>query len=43
MANKLLTGYIAPQIEVVEAIVEAGFATSSNVEDPIENGTQDWN
>jgi hypothetical protein len=43
MTNKLTISYIAPQIEVVEAIVEAGFATSSNVEDPIENGTQGWN
>ena len=43
MNNKLITSYIAPEIEVVEAIVEVGFATSSNVEDPVENGTQGWN
>ena len=43
MNNKLITSYLAPEIEVIEAIVEVGFATSSNVEDPVENGTQGWN
>ena len=35
--------YLAPEIEVLEMIVEQGFATSnSNFEDPKENPEIDW-
>lgn len=43
MLNELINSYLAPEIEVVEVIVEAGFQNSSNVEDPVENETQGWN
>jgi hypothetical protein len=33
--------YLAPDIEVVAMAVEEGFA-ATNVEDPIENETQEW-
>lgn len=42
MTNKLITSYIAPNIEVEEAIVEFGFQGSSNIENPIEDETQGW-
>lgn len=34
--------YQAPQLEVIETIVELGFTSSSNVEDPIEDGVEGW-
>lgn len=34
--------YCAPEVEVVETIVEQGFSASSNVEDPIEGEEQGW-
>ena len=34
--------YLAPDVEVVEIIVEAGFTASSNVEDPEIGEEQGW-
>lgn len=43
MNKKFYAYYLAPEVEVVEAVVEAGFQTSNpNVEDPFEDSTQDW-
>jgi hypothetical protein len=41
MNTKFYAGYLAPEIEVVEAVVEAGFQ-ESNLEDPIVDETQSW-
>lgn len=43
METKFYDGYLAPVAEVVDVVVERGFAASSNVEDPIEDSEQDWN
>ena len=42
METKFYNFYIAPTIEVVEAAVEAGFAESENLEDPVEDEIQGW-
>ena len=43
MNKKFYAYYLAPEVEVVEAVVEAGFQTSNpNVEDPEEDETQGW-
>jgi hypothetical protein len=42
MNSKFFDYYLKPTIEVVEVIVEAGFNVSSNIEDPLENPTQNW-
>lgn len=34
--------YLSPEVEVIMIAIEQCFATSSNVEDPIENEEQDW-
>lgn len=34
--------YLAPEFEVVEVAIEAGFGASSNVEDPIVGPEQEW-
>lgn len=43
MLNEFINSYIAPQVEVIETVVEVGFANSSNVEDPIEDDIKGWN
>ncbi len=44
MNKKFYTPYLAPEAEVVESIVEAGFAysTDSNLEDPKVDDSQHW-
>ena len=42
MNSKFYFSYLAPDVEVVEIIVEAGFTASSNVEDPTIGDEQDW-
>ena len=42
MNSKFYFSYLAPDVEVVEIIVEAGFTASSNVEDPYEDAEQGW-
>ena len=42
METKFYDFYLAPSIEVVEAQVEAGFAESENLEDPVEDEIQGW-
>ncbi|MBO5672450.1 MAG: hypothetical protein J6R81_04695 [Alistipes sp.] len=39
--NKFYANYFAPEVEIVEAVVEAGFQ-ESNLEDPIVDETQSW-
>lgn len=41
MNTKFYAGYLAPEVEVVEAVVEAGFQ-ESNLEDPVVDDTQSW-
>ena len=43
MNKKFYAYYLAPEVEVVEAVVEEGFQNSNpNVEDPEEDETQGW-
>ena len=41
MNTKFYESYLAPEVEIVEAVVEAGFQ-ESNLEDPIVDETQSW-
>ena len=42
MDSKFYFPYLAPDVEVVTVVVEAGFTASSNVEDPYEDAEQGW-
>ena len=42
VSSKFYDYYLAPDIEVVKILVEAGFQTSSNIEDPVEDNFQNW-
>lgn len=39
--TKTKNGYVAPDVELIEAIVEQGFALS-NLENPEEKDPMDW-
>jgi hypothetical protein len=40
MYTKFNSPYFAPEVEVIEVTMEAGFANS--IEDPVESPEQDW-
>ena len=40
MDSKLFLPYLTPDVEVLEVVVESGFANS--IEDPYENPEMDW-
>ena len=42
MRNIKQNGYLVPEIEVVEIVIEKGFAQSQNIEDPEVRPEQPW-
>ena len=42
MRNIKQNGYLVPEIEIVEVMLEEGFAQSQNIEDPEVRPEQPW-